>query len=176
MMWQLVFLGLALGANNAIASVALGATQMRRSHQLRTALVFAVFEAVMPILGVVLGEDLAGAMGQHAKLIGVFVLAIAGLYSLFKSKSDTEGPPRLGVQTVVLAIALSLDNLTVGFALGMVSVPLVLAATVFGLISLAMTLIGLEVGRFVGNRFTFSTDKLTGCILLLTATVMYFHH
>lgn len=174
LVWQLIVLGMAMGFNNALASVALGAMNLRRRHQLRTALLFAVFEALMPVIGIVVGEEVAVMIGGKAKYIGVFILVGAGIYSLLKR--DVEGQPRKQqttvVQTMMLAVALSLDNLTVGFGLGMFDIPVGFAAAVFGLISLCMTLIGLEAGRFLGNRFTISADKLSGAVLLATAGLM----
>ncbi len=56
MIWQLVFLGVAMGMNNALASVALGTMNMKRSEQLRTALIFGLFEALMPVIGLFIRE------------------------------------------------------------------------------------------------------------------------
>jgi putative Mn2+ efflux pump MntP len=176
MIWQLVALGAALGLNNALASVALGTMKMSRWLQLRTALLFAVFEAGMPLLGMVVGENVAALIGGDAKYIGIAILVLAGLYSLIK-RGDGEDDPaqaakRLGWKTFLLAAALSLDNLTVGFALGMLNLPMGLAAVVFGAMSLVMTLVGLEIGRFLGSRMSISSDKLSGAVLLITAAVM----
>ena len=198
MIWQLVVLGMALALNNTLASVALGAGYMPRWHQLRTALIFAVFEAVMPIIGVMTGEAAAAVIGSKARLVGTLVLLAVGIYSLVKRhgpdeaqtmgvaqkdstrKGDFESDDdfrqtkalRNRMNMIVLAIALSLDNLTVGFGLGMFHVPLALAALIFGVVSLLMTFIGLEIGRYLGNKFTLSADKLSGVVLLLTAGVM----
>lgn len=177
MLWQLGILGLALGLNNALASVALGTMQIPRTKQLMIALIFGIFEAGMPVLGMWIGKDLSMLIGNKAKFVGIFILAVVGIYSLLKSGDGDDETPAgtLGVRTLVLAGALSLDNLTVGFALGMMSLPMGLAALVFGIISLGMTLIGLEIGRFIGSRVNVSADKLSGAVLLVTAVLMLVH-
>ncbi|CAM3858731.1 manganese efflux pump MntP family protein [Alicyclobacillus pomorum] len=176
MIWQLVFLGVAMGMNNALASVALGTMNMKRSEQLRTALIFGLFEALMPVIGLFIGSEMAQIAGNFAKYIGVGVLVVLGVYLLLKpadTNDEAEAVPRkAGAQGLLLAVALSLDNLTVGFGLGMLDVPLGLAALTFGIVSLMMTLIGLEVGRFVGSKVSISADKLSGAVLLLIAVVM----
>ncbi len=173
MVWQLVVLGIALGMNNALASVALGTTNMSRGHQLRTALTFGLFEALMPILGLAIGAELSHIVGDLAKYLGVGVLVALAVYLLFKSPdAEEEQPKKSGVQGLLLAVALSLDNLTVGFGLGMLQVSLPIAAVTFGLVSLVMTFIGLEVGRFVGTKVSVSADKLSGGVLLLVALMM----
>jgi putative Mn2+ efflux pump MntP len=173
LVWQLVVLGIALGMNNALASVALGTTNMTRGHQLRTALTFGLFEALMPILGLLIGAGLSQLIGNLAKYVGIGVLVALAVYLLFKSADEEEErPKKAGVQGILLAVALSLDNLTVGFGLGMLQVPLAAAAVTFGLVSLVMTFVGLEIGRFVGAKVSLSADKLSGGVLLLVALLM----
>lgn len=169
-------LGAALGMNNALASVGLGATQMKRSHQLRAALVFAAFEALMPVIGVALGAQLSTVFGTRARLVGIGVLVVAGLYGFFKAEADSKDgakPVTSIARVALLAVALSLDNLTVGFGLGMFHVPVYTAAITFGCVSLVMTLVGLEAGRYLGNKLTVSADKLSGVVLLVTAGLMW---
>jgi manganese efflux pump family protein len=52
---------------------------------------------------------------------------------------------------IVSAVALSIDNLTVGFALGTYHVGLAVAAAVIGGVSVAMSLAGLELGARIGT-------------------------
>ncbi len=175
MIWKLIFLGLALGTNNALASIALGTSGMPRAHQLKTAIIFGVFEALMPIIGIFIGEEIAGIVGSKAKIIGIVILVVVGLWALFKkSEANEAGQAKSIGGTIILAVALSLDNLSIGFGLGMLQIPLVLAAIVFGVISLLMTFLGLELGRFLGKRVSVSPDKLSGAVLLLVAGFMIF--
>ncbi len=163
-----------MGMNNALASVALGTMNLSRVQQFKTAVVFGAFEALMPVIGLFLGSELAQVAGRFAKFIGIGVLVVLGVYLLLKQAdaNDDESPRKMGAQGLLLAAALSLDNLTVGFGLGMLAVPIGLAAVVFGCISLVMTLVGLEAGRFLGSRVSISADRLSGGVLLLIATVM----
>ncbi|MCL6592362.1 MAG: manganese efflux pump MntP family protein [Alicyclobacillus sp.] len=165
-----------MGMNNALASVALGTTSRKRSQQLSTALVFGLFEACMPLLGLWLGNELAQWIGGWAKTLGVAVLALMGIYLLLKRSDSPDLQPggrSVGWRSLLLGLALSLDNLTVGFGLGMLDVPLGLAALVFGLVSVTMTLLGLEVGRWFGARVSMSADRLSGGLLLLVAGALY---
>lgn len=177
MIWQLAMLGFGLGLNNALGSVALGTQRMKRLRQLRIGLIFAAFEAAMPMLGIFVGRRMASLAGHDASYAGVAVLSLLGIYLMFKKgdqiKSGEAKPVRF--VTVMLAIMLSLDNLTVGFGLGMLHVPLMTASLMFGSISLLMTLAGLELGRFMGEKVNVSVDKLSGGILLFTGVLMALH-
>ena len=56
---------------------------------------------------------------------------------------------RLG-RVVASGLALSADNLAAGFALGAYHTGLAVAATVFGVVSVIMSLAGLELGATLG--------------------------
>lgn len=131
----------------------------------------------MPIVGMYIGESLAGLVGDKAKWIGVAVLAMVGLYGLLKRSGDDESEKvksANGSKVVLLAVALSLDNLTVGFGIGMFHASLLVAAAIFGVVSFTMTSLGLELGRFIGKRMSISSDRLSGAVLLLAAGAMMF--
>jgi putative Mn2+ efflux pump MntP len=68
---------------------------------------------------------------------------------------------------LVTALALSLDNLAVGFALAVYHVDIVLAAVTFGVVSILMSLIGLELGHRVGTRVEAWSEEIGGAVLIL---------
>lgn len=173
MIWQLIGLGVVLALNNAMAAVALGTEDMGRWAQLRIATLFAIFEAFMPVMGLLLGKVLANAIGSRAHFIGIVILALTGIYSLIKRDGQGSGS-NTRTKTLFYAVILSLDNMAVGFSLGLFSVPVVTAAVVFGTVSLLLTFAGLEVGRLMRRRMKLSPDKFTGAVLLATACVMFF--
>lgn len=175
MTWQLITLALALALNNSMAAVALGSSGMRRRRQFSTALLFALFEALMPVAGVLMGEGAARFIGTPARYVGVVVLVAAGVYSLIQvgqAGEDNQQKGVSGMRLLAMSVALSLDNLTVGFGLGMLHAPVGMAALVFGVVSLVMTLVGLEVGRFIGRAVNISAELITGIVLLATAGLM----
>ncbi len=175
MSWQLVMLALALALNNSIAAIALGSAGISRKRQFATALLFALFEALMPVIGVALGEGAARLIGAPARYAGIVVLVGAGVYSLLQMRADSHSETKhdlSGLRLIVLSVAMSLDNLTVGFGLGMFHVSIAESAVVFGAVSLIMTLAGLELGRWIGRAVRLSTDLLTGLVLIATAGLM----
>ncbi len=53
---------------------------------------------------------------------------------------------------VLFAVSFSIEHLIVGFALGAYTVPVLLAVTVIAVISVALSLIGWELGDALGGR------------------------
>ena len=84
-----------------------------------------------------------------------------------------EGPPEAR-RLLVTALALSIDNLAVGFALAVYRIPIVLAAVTMGVISVAMSLVGLELGSRLGTRIEAWSEELGGGVLILVGLALAF--
>ena len=130
-MLALLLLAVALGLSNFAAAIGIGVSGVRGRDRVRIAVVFGVFEAGMPILGVALGQGLASSLGQAARWLGGAALIAIGVTSLIlarRDRGDRRGPDgdgglgsgpswRTG-RVVASGLALSVDNLAAGFALG----------------------------------------------------------
>jgi manganese efflux pump family protein len=121
----------------------------------------------MPVLGLVLGHGLAAGLGQAARWLGGGVLIAVGVVSLILAQRGAvcgqvaaerpRGTGRIAAERpwgtgriAASGLALSFDNLAAGFALGAYRTGLAVAAIVFGLVSVLMSLAGLELGAKVG--------------------------
>jgi putative Mn2+ efflux pump MntP len=67
---------------------------------------------------------------------------------------------------VIAGLALSLDNLVVGFALGTYHTSVVAGAVIIGAVSVALSLIGLELGVRIAARVGQRGEQLAGCMLI----------
>jgi putative Mn2+ efflux pump MntP len=169
----LVLVALSLGLSNFAAAIGIGVTGVDARTRLRVGIVFGVFEAGMPILGLALGRSLASTLGHAAHWIGGGLLIATGAYGLVQSirARPAEYPDQPADQLelgrlVVTGVALSIDNLAVGFALGTYHVSLVLAAAVIGAVSVLMSLAGLELGARIGMRVGLRGELLGGLVLI----------
>ena len=78
-MLALLLLAAALGLDNLAASIGIGVGGVRGATRVRVAVVFGLFEAGMPVLGLLLGHGLADSLGQVARWLGGAVLIAFGL-------------------------------------------------------------------------------------------------
>lgn len=164
----LVAFSVAIGNLGVAASIGVAGVDGRL--RLRIAVVFGLFEAAMPLLGLLLGRSLAGSLGGHAKLVAGAVLVVIGAHTIVRElrQRSTSGPPQPPglARLVVLGLTLSLDNLAVGFALSSYHVNVVVAALVIGGLSVALTLAGLELGDRVGGRLRQRSELVSGIALV----------
>ena len=174
-LYGLLLVSLSLGLNNFAASIGIGLSGIDAKTRLRTALVFGLFEALMPLVGLLIGQGLAGFIGQIGHYIGASLLILTGGYILWKArqgnrdadkKAEENHPSHFG-RLALIGFVLSLDNLVVGFALSLYHVPFLLAAFVIALVSVVLSLVGLELGQRLGKRFEEWGEVLSGAILVL---------
>ena len=127
----------------------------------------------MPVLGIFLGDSVAGAWAVTPNLVAGLVLCLAGVYALVQDLHSPSRPrPSAGSvglslrRLVVLGAALSIDNLAIGFALGASHVNVFAAAAVIGVVSVGLTLAGFELGRRVGPRLGAWGERVGGVLLI----------
>jgi putative Mn2+ efflux pump MntP len=167
----LLLVALPVGLDNFAAAIAIGLTGVDRRLRLRIAVVFGLFEAGMPVIGLLIGRGVSGALGSAAHLLGGVLLILVGVQmAVAEVRSREEEPPRLAGaplgRLIVLAAGLSIDNLVIGFALGARDTPLLLAVGVIGVVSVAMSLAGLELGNRLGTRVEHGAELLGAGVLV----------
>ncbi len=81
-MLALLLVAVSLGLSNFAAAIGIGVSGVDTRTRLRVGLVFGLFEAAMPLLGLLLGHGLAHALGHAARWTGAALLIATGLYTL----------------------------------------------------------------------------------------------
>jgi manganese efflux pump family protein len=169
-MLALLLVAGSLGLNNLAASIAIGLSGVDRATRTRTALAFGLFEAAMPVVGLLAGRQLSHALGGAADTIGGLLLMAVGAQvtiSAVRSPNDHRPvQPQRMANLLVLAAALSIDNLVVGFALGAYRAPLVLSVAIIAVVSVGLSLLGLELGARLGARVEHRSELLSGVVLI----------
>jgi len=178
-MFALLLLAVAVGLSNFAASIGIGVSGVSRSIRIRVAVVFGLFEAGMPIVGLVAGQSLAADLGQAARWLGAGVLIAVGVFGLAQAwrsrDTDASSRPARSWRTgrvLLSGLALSSDNLAVGFVLGAYHTGLALAAVVFGVVSVVMSLAGLELGARIGAATGDRSELIASAVLIAVGTAI----
>jgi len=171
---ELLTLGIVVGSNNFATSLALGS--LGQSHRrLRIVLVFAVFEFSVPLVGLALGRRISGQLADRVEWLGPALIAGLGLWTLLVSTRRTADAEKLARWLsswrglVALSAGLSVDNLVVGFGLGLGGVPVLLTATVIMLCSATFAWAGLHLGAMGRRHFEAPAEAVSGVLLLAVA-------
>lgn len=167
---EVMLAGLVIGVDNLAAALALGALG-QRARLVRIAAAFTVFGAIMPVVGALAGRGLAEAVAGVGAWLGAAVLAGLGGWMLVQAVRESGGEAAAervtgGRGLFLLAATLSLDNLAVGFGLGVGGTPPWAIGFVGGLSVFGLTVLGLRAGDAARVRWQ-RYAHLTGAALLL---------
>ncbi len=169
-MLKLVALIVLLGLDTFAVSAALGLAGLAGRDRARIPIVFALFEAGMPLLGLGLGAPLGHAIGGGADYLAVAVLIVFGLFILVGSDAGQEervaGLARAGgAGLLLLGVSISLDELAVGFTLGLLNAPVVPAIAAIAVQAFVVSQLGLRLGARLSERFREGAERLAGIAL-----------
>jgi putative Mn2+ efflux pump MntP len=167
----------AVGLDNLAAAIAIGLSGVDARGRVRIAIVFGIFEAAMPAAGLALGRHVSELIGGTTRYYGGALLVAAGAWAIVNAVRGDPGPAEAGTETrwgrlTLTAFALSIDNLIVGFGLGAIAVPLIAAIATFGVVSVALSLVGLEIGRRLGARVGESSEFVGGTVLVAVGVLI----
>lgn len=173
-MLTLLALVVPLGLDTLAASVALGASGAPPRERRRLSLLFVAFEAGMPLLGLALGGPLARVVGSGAEYTAIAVLAILGMVALREggeTRSSLPHPSSLAAK-LLLGLSISLDELALGFSLGLLRVPVVPALALIALQALVLSQVGLRLGARAGAAAGERAERVAGVALVALAAVL----
>jgi putative Mn2+ efflux pump MntP len=165
-----IAVGLAMDA--FVVSIISGSAyrQLHVKHTLRMALSFGVFQAFMPLIGSLAGLSLKDYIQNYDHWVAFALLAAVGgkmIYESFKIKSVKENPDPSNITVLlVLSIATSIDALAIGITLSFITSSIALAVIIIGLITFALSYIGVLIGKRFGHFFENRIEALGGLVLI----------
>ena len=174
---KLVLFVLPLGLDTFAVAAALGMRGLPRRERLKVSLLMAAFEMAMPVVGLLGGHALGHAIGGAANWIAVAILAALGGWMLFHEEGN-EGEKaadlatRGGFAVIALGISISLDELAMGFTIGLLHLSLWLAVVLIGAQAFVFSQLGLRLGSRLNESLRERTEQLAGLALLGLAVLL----
>ena len=175
-------MSVSVGLSNFAGAIGIGISGIDTRTRVRVGVAFGLFEGLMPVIGLLLGAAVAGYLGHLARYIGAGILVLTGGYTIWQARRTAKLEQRPGTvvavsglgthQLLIMALALSIDNLAVGFAIAIYNVPIVEAAVLMAVVSVVMSLVGLELGHRLGERVEEWSEEIGGGVLILVGVAL----
>lgn len=178
----LLAVGLAMDAAAVAAGRGLAVPRVLPRHVVRVALFFGGFQALMPLLGWLVGARFGTLVESWDHWIAFVLLGAIGGKMLWEAHAggpDAEQGPGdpFGLRVMlVLAIATSVDALAVGITLPMLGAPLLLSLVTIGVTTAALSVAGLYAGRRFGALLGRRLDLVGGLVLIGLGTKILIEH
>ena len=175
-MLRLILFVLPLGLDTFAVSAALGTLQPDPRQRLRLSLVMSGFEMAMPLAGLLLGRALGTVVGTAAEYIAIAVLALLGIWMLVHDEDEGEKAAKFvggrGLVLIAVGLSISLDEVAMGFTIGLLHLSIWLAVVVIGLQAFVLAQLGLRLGSHISENARENTERLAGVALIGLAVLL----
>ena len=143
-------------------------------------IIFAVFQALMPVIGYFAGTNLAGKFQTLDHWIAFVLLGFIGgkmLKDSFSKKEDKvkENPFQL-TKILLLAVATSIDALAIGVTFAFLKINILKAIIIIGVITFCMSIVGIKIGNVFGAKYKSKAEFIGGAILVLLGVKILVGH
>ena len=183
---ELFLLGVGLSMDAFAVSVCkgLGMRKLNKKQALIIGLYFGGFQALMPFVGWLLGSQFQKYITSIDHWIAFILLGFIGGKMMIEAVRewneeevvDVMDAPIDHKNMLVLAVATSIDALTVGITFAFLGTPIGEAITIIGITTMVISIAGVVVGNFFGSRYKSKAEFIGGLILVLLGLKILLEH
>ena len=169
---DIFLIGIALSMDAFAVSICKGLSVKKVSakHVLTVGVYFGGFQALMPTLGFLLGYKFESFITNIDHWIAFVLLAIIG-GNMIRENDDFSFRAMLP-----LAVATSIDALTVGISFAFLGVDIVTAALLIGATTFVLSGVGIFVGNIFGSKYKSKAELAGGVVLILIGLKILLEH
>ena len=172
-------IGLAMDAFAVAVCKGLSMQKMNWNKGLIIGAYFGIFQALMPVIGYLLGVNFQEKIQSIDHWIAFILLGIIGLNMLkeaISKETETSNDSIKFKDMLILAIATSIDALAVGITFAFLKVNIWLAIILIGLITFIISTLGVKIGNVFGSKYEKKAEFAGGLILILLGAKILLEH
>ena len=174
----LLSVGLAMDAFAVSICKGLSVRELKPKHGLIAGAYFGGFQALMPLLGWLLGrqfEELIKSV-DHWIAFGLLVLIGANMIRESFGEEESQDASFAFKAMLPLAIATSIDALAVGVTFAFLDVNIILAISLIGAITFVISAAGVKIGNVFGSKYQSKAELAGGAILIILGIKILIEH
>ena len=174
----LLAVGLSMDAFAVSICKGLSVGRLKPRHCVTAGAYFGGFQALMPLLGWLLGRQFEGLIKSVDHWIAFGLLGVIGANMIRESFGKDENlNDSFSVKAMLpLAIATSIDALAVGVTFAFLDVNIILSVSLIGATTFAISAAGVKIGNVFGTKFKSKAELLGGVILVLLGVKILIEH
>lgn len=175
---MMIAVGLSMDAFAVSICKGLSIKKLCWHHVLLVGCYFGAFQAIMPLLGYLLGIQFQVFISSIDHWIAFFLLGIIGINMIRDSREEEKTySDSLYISTMItLAFATSVDALAVGVTFAFLNIRIIPAVIFIGTITFLLSACGVKIGNVFGSRFQSKAVLSGGIILILIGTKILIEH
>lgn len=169
---EIFFIGLGLSMDAFAVAVCKGISikNLKLKQVCIVGLYFGGFQAIMPTVGYFLGSTFENFVNKIDHWIVIILLAFIGgnmIKSAFSDDGDNYNNSIDFKTMLPLAIATSIDALTIGITFAFFKINIFLSALIIGITTFGICTVGVKIGHKFGNKYKDKAQLIGGVILIL---------
>ena len=179
----IIAVGLSMDAFAVSVCKGLVTSDVRPLNMLCAGLWFGLFQALMPLLGYLLGVNFSSLIQSVDHWIAFILLFLIGVNMIREAVSskeeceDTDTCSSYAFKVMLpLAVATSIDALAVGVSFAFLSVDIIPAICFIGVCTFILSAAGVKIGSIFGNKFERKAEIAGGVILILMGLKILLEH
>ena len=148
-------------------------------HALKAGVWFGGFQALMPIIGYLLGNSFSSIVVSIDHWIAFGLLVLIGLNMIREAiwgEEDNQDSNFDVRHMLIMAVATSIDALAVGISMAFLGINIWLAAAIIGVITFLLSASGIYLGRTVGGKLGDKAGILGGIVLIAIGIKILVEH
>ena len=175
---SIIFIAVALAMDAFSVSITKGFSleNIKPYQFLSFGLFFGGFQALMPCLGWISGEQVRIFISSVAPIVAFILLAIIGFKMIYDSVNgdNKDEISRFSFKELfILAIATSIDAFAVGVTFSILNTPILVPIITIGVVTFIFSEIGVVLGKKVGHIFGDKFEIIGGIILILLGVKIF---
>lgn len=144
-------------------------------HSLEAGLYFGGFQALMPIIGYLIGYRFYDLIKDYDHWVAFFLLGFLGAKMIIEALgNDCEECQHSSM--LLLAVATSIDALAVGVSLSWLNINIVTASIFIGITTFGFSAVGVKIGSKFGDKYKSKAEILGGIILIGLGVKIFIEH
>lgn len=179
-LWELFVIAVGLSMDAFAVAICKGLSVQKVSlrHAACAGLWFGGFQALMPLIGWLLGSQFQSLIERFDHWIAFVLLAILGINMILESREEDECCDCSFVWRAMLpmAVATSIDALAVGVTFAFLQVDILPAVLFIGVTTFVFSAVGVRLGSVLGQRFQTAAQIFGGVVLILMGTKILLEH
>ena len=170
--------GLSMDAMAVAICKGLSVQKLKLRHAVTVGLYFGGFQAAMPLIGYFLGRQFQTYIERFDHWIAFVLLGLIGANMIKESFGDAEECDCSFCPKAMLpmAVATSIDALAVGVTFAFLNVSIVPAVSFIGVITFALSAVGVYIGHLFGAKFKSKAELVGGIVLILMGCKILLEH
>ncbi len=174
-----IAVGLSMDAFAVSICKGLSVRRLKPRHNLICGLYFGGFQALMPVIGWLLGRQFESLIKSIDHWIAFALLVLIGanmIREAVKNEEENLNDSFSPKTMLPLAVATSIDALAVGVTFAFLDVSIVPAVSMIGATTFILSAVGVKIGNVFGTKYKSKAELVGGIVLIAMGVKILIEH